>query len=59
MEQLRLRNEVIALFIFDPRMREMTGVEFLEKTMDIFLEARRVLLTDYGDTDATYSKSIK
>ncbi len=51
-EQLKLRNEVIALFIVDQRMPEMTGVEFLEKTIDIFPEARRVLLTDYGDTDA-------
>ena len=33
-------------------MPEMTGVEFLEKTMDIFHDAKRVLLTDYGDTDA-------
>ncbi len=32
-------------------MPEITGVEFLEKTMDIFPGARRVLPTDYGDTD--------
>jgi thioredoxin reductase (NADPH) len=51
-EQLKLRNEVIALFIVDQRMPQMTGVEFLEKTIDIFPEARRVLLSDYGDTDA-------
>ena len=51
-EQLKLRNEVIALFIVDQRMPQMTGVEFLVKTIDIFPEARRVLLTDYGDTDA-------
>ncbi len=51
-EKLKLRNEVIALFIVDQRMPQMTGVEFLEKTIDIFPEARRVLLTDYGDTDA-------
>ena len=51
-EQIKLRNEVVALFIVDQRMPEMTGVEFLEKTMDIFHDAKRVLLTDYGDTDS-------
>ena len=35
-EQLKLRNEVIALFIVDQRMPEMTGVEFLEKTKKYF-----------------------
>jgi thioredoxin reductase (NADPH) len=33
-------------------MPKMTGVEFLEKTIYLFPGARRVLLTDYGDTDA-------
>ncbi len=50
--QLKLRNEVAALFIVDQRMPGMTGVEFLEKTMDVFPDAKRVLLSDYGDTDA-------
>ena len=35
----------------------MTGVEFLGKIMDIFPDAKRVLLTDYGDTEAVM-KSI-
>jgi thioredoxin reductase (NADPH) len=30
----------------------MTGVEFLEKAMDIYPDAKRVLLTAYADTDA-------
>lgn len=30
----------------------MTGVEFLKKTMEVFPDAKRVLLTDYGDTDS-------
>ncbi len=30
----------------------MTGVEFLERAMDIFPRARRVLLTAYADTEA-------
>ncbi len=30
----------------------MSGIEFLEKAMDLFPRARRVLLTAYADTDA-------
>ena len=30
----------------------MNGVEFLEHTMDVFPEAKRMLLTTYADTDA-------
>jgi response regulator RpfG family c-di-GMP phosphodiesterase len=30
----------------------MTGVEFLQHTMNIFPDAKRILLTDYADTDA-------
>ena len=30
----------------------MDGIQFLEKAMDIYPTARRVLLTAYADTDA-------
>lgn len=30
----------------------MTGDEFLKQTINTFPEAKRVLLTDYADTDA-------
>jgi thioredoxin reductase (NADPH) len=33
-------------------MSHITGVEFLEKAMEIYPEAKRVLLTAYADTDA-------
>jgi thioredoxin reductase (NADPH) len=33
-------------------MPNMTGVEFLEQAMNIFPDAKRVLLTAYADTDA-------
>ena len=33
-KQLKSRNEVVALFIVDQRMPQMTGVEFLKKTID-------------------------
>ena len=50
--QLKARNDVVALFIVDQRMPQMTGVEFLKKAMDVFPDAKRVLLTDYRDTDS-------
>jgi thioredoxin reductase (NADPH) len=52
LKQLKLRNEPPALFLVDQRMPQMTGVEFLEQAMNIFPDAKRVLLTAYADTDA-------
>src|SRR4051794_36992625 len=52
LKQLKLRNEAVALFLVDQRMPRMTGVEFLEGALEIFPEAKRVLLTAYADTDA-------
>jgi thioredoxin reductase (NADPH) len=51
-QQLKLRNEPIALFLVDQRMPQMSGVEFLEQALDIFPHAKRALLTAYADTDA-------
>jgi thioredoxin reductase (NADPH) len=51
-QQLRLRNETVALFLVDQRMPQMSGVEFLEQALQIFPNAQRVLLTAYADTDA-------
>src|ERR1700744_1498025 len=51
-QQLKLRNDPIALFLVDQRMPRMTGVEFLEKALELFPEAKRALLTAYADTDA-------
>ncbi|MEH2239218.1 FAD-dependent oxidoreductase [Nostoc sp.] len=56
-QQLKLRNEPIALFLVDQRMPQMGGVEFLEQAKDIFPDAKRALLTAYADTDAAI-KSI-
>src|SRR5436190_1061922 len=50
--QLKLRNEPVALFLVDQRMPRMSGVEFLEKALDLYPEAKRALLTAYADTDA-------
>ena len=51
LKQLKLRNEPVALLLVAQRIQEMTGVEFLEQAMDLFPDAKRVLLTAYADTD--------
>src|SRR5215468_5030226 len=51
-KQLKLRNEPVALFLVDQRMPRMSGVEFLEKAMELYPDAKRALLTAYADTDA-------
>jgi thioredoxin reductase (NADPH) len=51
-KQLKLRNEPVALFLVDQRMPGMSGVEFLEKAIEFFPDAKRALLTAYADTDA-------
>lgn len=50
--KLKQRNERIAMFLADQRMPQMSGVEFLEKTIDFFPHAKRALLTAYADTNA-------
>ena len=52
LQQLKLRNETVALLLTDQRMPQMSGVEFTEQATHIFPEAKRVLLTAYADTDA-------
>lgn len=52
LKQLKLRNETVALFLVDQRMPHMSGVEFLERAIKIYPEAKRALLTAYADTDA-------
>ncbi len=51
-KQLKLRNETVALFLVDQRMPRMSGVEFLEKAIEFYPDAKRALLTAYADTDA-------
>jgi thioredoxin reductase (NADPH) len=52
LRELKLRNEAVALLLVDQRMPNMTGVELIEGAMELFPDARRVLLTAYADTDA-------
>ena len=51
-KQLKLRNDPVALFLVDQRMPRMSGVEFLEKALALYPDAKRALLTAYADTDA-------
>jgi thioredoxin reductase (NADPH) len=53
--QLKKRNDTIALFLVDQRMPEMSGTEFLEQAQKEYPEARKVLLTAYADTEAAIS----
>lgn len=50
--EFKRRNDPIALFLVDQRMPSMSGVEFLEKVIKLYPEAKRALLTAYADTDA-------
>ena len=50
--QVRLRDEPVALMVADQRMPQMTGVEFLERALEVAPDAKRVLLTAYADTQA-------
>jgi len=50
--EMKNAGDVVALFVSDQRMPEMPGVDFLQKAMEIYPDAKRVLLTAYSDTDA-------
>jgi thioredoxin reductase (NADPH) len=48
--ELKQRGVPVALFIVDERMPEMKGTEFLVRALEMYPNARRVLLTAYADT---------
>jgi thioredoxin reductase (NADPH) len=52
LRELKLRNNSAALFLVDQRMPGMSGVEFLAQAIQLYPDAKRVLLTAYADTDA-------
>jgi thioredoxin reductase (NADPH) len=51
-EELRRRDDPVALLVADQRMPGMTGTEFLLEALKVYPAARRVLLTAYADTAA-------
>ena len=50
--ELKQRGAPVALFIVDERMPEMKGTEFLIRALEMYPNARRVLLTAYADTQS-------
>ncbi len=52
LSQLKAREEPVALIVSDQRMPGMSGVDFLERSRELYADARRVLLTAYADTEA-------
>jgi thioredoxin reductase (NADPH) len=54
-QELKKRDAAVALFLVDQRMPGMSGIEFLEKAIEFYPDARKVLLTAYADTDAAIS----
>ena len=50
--QLKQRNVPLALFLVDQRMPDLSGTEFLVQAIQLYPEARKVLLTAYADTEA-------
>jgi thioredoxin reductase (NADPH) len=52
LRQMKLRGDSVAVILADYRMPQMNGIEFLERAMDVYPAARRVLLTAYADTGA-------
>ena len=52
LDQLKEREEPVALLVVDQRMPGMGGVDFLEKAIQIYPDCKRVLLTAYADTEA-------
>src|SRR5262245_7202689 len=51
-EELKVRNNPVSLFLVDQRMPGLSGVDFLQQAITHFPDAKRVLLTAYADTDA-------
>jgi len=51
LQELRQRNEPVALVLADQRMRGMGGIELLVEARRLYPDARRVLLGDYATAE--------
>jgi len=52
LNQLKARGDSVALLLADQRMPQMSGLEFLGESMQVYPMAKRALLTAYADTNA-------
>ena len=52
LQELKQRNDPVALFLVDQRMPQLSGVEFLTRAVTLYPDAKRALLTAYADTEA-------
>ncbi len=51
-QELKRRNDAVALLIADQRMPGMTGTEFLAAAVEVYPDVKTILLTAYADTQA-------
>src|SRR5206468_3423566 len=51
LRELKLSGDDAALLLADHRMPHMTGVDLLEQSVELFPDAKRVLLTAYADIE--------
>lgn len=51
-QELKRRDDPLALFLVDQRMPGMTGTDFIREAKTFYPQARKVLLTAYADTEA-------
>ena len=58
LRQMKLRGDQVAVILADYRMPGMNGIEFLERAMDVYPFAKRVLLTAYADTIASIAALV-
>jgi len=52
LREMKLRGDHVAVMLADYRMPQLDGIQFLEQAMDLYPDAKRVLLTAYADTNA-------
>ena len=52
LQQLKTRGDTLALTVADQRMPQMSGLDVLGQSMQLFPQAKRALLTAYADTNA-------
>jgi len=59
LKQLQARGDMVALFLSDQRMPQMSGTQFLDQARAYFPDAKKVLLTAYADTEAAIASINK